>query len=91
MDEPERYKKDSMRHVKIPYGLVLMRYWRPLLGISLVWFIYDFITYPVCAFLKTKRKKGNLKSSFEVFSFAKEWGFQLPAQVLERTRNRGNR
>jgi hypothetical protein len=44
MEEPTRYKRDSMRNTRIPYGLVIKRYWRDLLGISLVWFIYDFIT-----------------------------------------------
>ncbi|KAG1747157.1 major facilitator superfamily domain-containing protein [Suillus paluster] len=46
MEEPTRYKRDSMKNVRIPYGLVLKRYWRGLLGVSLAWFIYDFITYP---------------------------------------------
>lgn len=45
MEEPSRYKRDSMKHVRIPYGLVIKRYWRGLLGVSLSWFIYDFITY----------------------------------------------
>lgn len=45
MDEPESYKKSSMKNVKIPYGLVLRRYWPSLLAISITWFIYDFITY----------------------------------------------
>ncbi|KAJ4480012.1 putative metabolite transporter [Lentinula aciculospora] len=46
MDEPESYKKSSMKNVKIPYMLVLRRYWPSLAAISLTWFIYDFITYP---------------------------------------------
>ncbi|KAG1896505.1 major facilitator superfamily domain-containing protein [Suillus fuscotomentosus] len=46
MEEPNRYKRDSMKHVRIPYRLIIKRYWRGLFGISLVWFIYDFITYP---------------------------------------------
>ncbi|KAG1821776.1 major facilitator superfamily domain-containing protein [Suillus subaureus] len=45
MEEPNRYKRDSMKHVRIPYGLVVKRYWRSLLGLSLAWFMYDFITY----------------------------------------------
>jgi hypothetical protein len=45
MEEPTRFKKDSMKFVRIPYGLVIKRYWRGLLGVSLSWFIYDFITY----------------------------------------------
>ncbi|KIK62441.1 hypothetical protein GYMLUDRAFT_41882 [Collybiopsis luxurians FD-317 M1] len=45
MEEPESYKKSSMKNVKIPYMLVLRRYWSSLLAISVTWFIYDFITY----------------------------------------------
>ncbi len=43
MDEPESYKKSSMKNVKIPYGLVLRRYWKSLAAISFTWFLYDFI------------------------------------------------
>ncbi|KAG2074206.1 MFS general substrate transporter [Suillus decipiens] len=45
MEEPNCYKHNSMKYVRIPYILVIKRYWRGLLGISLAWFIYDFITY----------------------------------------------
>ncbi|KAJ8072212.1 glycerophosphoinositol permease [Marasmius tenuissimus] len=43
MEEPERYKRDSMRHAKIPYWLVLKRYGGSLAAISFTWFLYDFI------------------------------------------------
>ncbi|KIK62448.1 hypothetical protein GYMLUDRAFT_499958 [Collybiopsis luxurians FD-317 M1] len=46
MKEPERYQKDSMKHSKIPYSLVIRRYWKPLAAVSVVWFLYDFIVYP---------------------------------------------
>ncbi|EKM78114.1 hypothetical protein AGABI1DRAFT_86289 [Agaricus bisporus var. burnettii JB137-S8] len=46
MEEPERFRKDSMKHVKIPYGLVLKKYWPSLATISFIWFLYDFIAYP---------------------------------------------
>ncbi|XP_006459103.1 hypothetical protein AGABI2DRAFT_191164 [Agaricus bisporus var. bisporus H97] len=46
MEEPERFRKDSMKHVKIPYGLVLKKYWPSLVTISFIWFLYDFIAYP---------------------------------------------
>ncbi|KAH7884693.1 major facilitator superfamily domain-containing protein [Phlebopus sp. FC_14] len=46
MVEPPSYRKNSMKSVRIPYWLVIKRYWKGLLGISLAWFIYDFITYP---------------------------------------------
>ena len=45
MSEPALYKKGSMKHVKTPYGLILKRYWVSLVGVSLTWFIYDFIVY----------------------------------------------
>ncbi|KIM54389.1 hypothetical protein SCLCIDRAFT_31167 [Scleroderma citrinum Foug A] len=44
MDDPDCYKKNSMKTVSIPYWLVIKRYWKSLLGLSLAWFIYDFIT-----------------------------------------------
>ena len=47
MDEPDRFKRDSMKHAKIPYWLIIKRYWVGLLAISLSWFVYDFIVYPV--------------------------------------------
>ena len=33
-----------MRDTRIPYWLVIKRYWVGLLAISATWFIYDFIT-----------------------------------------------
>lgn len=36
-----------MKHDVIPYWLVLKRYWVPMLGTSLAWFCYDFVTYPL--------------------------------------------
>ena len=44
IEEPKRYKKDSMKHAKIPYLLILKRYGVSLAAISVTWFIYDFIT-----------------------------------------------
>ncbi|KAF8199592.1 putative metabolite transporter [Pholiota molesta] len=46
MEEPARYKKDSMKHARIPYMLVLRRYGGSLAAISATWFLYDFIVYP---------------------------------------------
>ncbi|KAG6919872.1 hypothetical protein DXG01_015580 [Tephrocybe rancida] len=36
MDEPLRYKTDSMKNMRIPYTLVFKRYWRSLAAISAV-------------------------------------------------------
>ncbi|PPQ69138.1 hypothetical protein CVT24_000004 [Panaeolus cyanescens] len=46
MDEPTRYKKDSMKYTKIPYMLVLRRYGWSLAKVSFIWFLYDFVVYP---------------------------------------------
>ncbi|KAL1889385.1 hypothetical protein Sste5346_008952 [Sporothrix stenoceras] len=40
-----QYRKHAMKK-DIPYMLVLKRYWKPMLGTSLAWFMYDFVTYP---------------------------------------------
>ncbi|KAJ7163975.1 putative metabolite transporter [Mycena crocata] len=46
MEEPELYKKSSMKSIKIPYRLVLRKYGVRLAAISFTWFLYDFIVYP---------------------------------------------
>ncbi|ESK95870.1 mfs git1p-related glycerophosphoinositol and glycerophosphocholine permease [Moniliophthora roreri MCA 2997] len=46
MEEPERYKRDSMKNAKVPYRLILKRYGGSLAAISFTWFLYDFIVYP---------------------------------------------
>ncbi|KAH9945300.1 metabolite transporter [Epithele typhae] len=46
MEEPARYKKDSMANAKVPYMLIFKRYGVRLAAISVTWFVYDFITYP---------------------------------------------
>lgn len=45
MDEPTRYKKDSIVRGRTPYWLIFRRYWVDFTGIAITWFIYDFITY----------------------------------------------
>ncbi|KAJ7671553.1 MFS Git1p-related glycerophosphoinositol and glycerophosphocholine permease [Mycena polygramma] len=46
MEEPELYKKSSMKAVKIPYSLIFRKYGLQLAAISFTWFLYDFIVYP---------------------------------------------
>ncbi|KAL8280317.1 hypothetical protein RQP46_007234 [Phenoliferia psychrophenolica] len=46
MAEPLRFQKESMKNTTTPYWLIFKRYWRSFLGLSLAWFIYDFIAYP---------------------------------------------
>ncbi|EJD34786.1 MFS Git1p-related glycerophosphoinositol and glycerophosphocholine permease [Auricularia subglabra TFB-10046 SS5] len=45
MEEPTRYKEGAMRR-KVPYWLIIKRYWPGLCAISFTWFLYDFIVYP---------------------------------------------
>lgn len=37
-----QYRKHAMKQ-KIPYLLVIKKYWKPMLGTSLAWFFYDFV------------------------------------------------
>ncbi|KAI0261254.1 metabolite transporter [Gloeopeniophorella convolvens] len=53
MQNPTHYKKHSMHHARIPYWLIIKRYWVSLSAISLTWFIYDFITYPFGIYAST--------------------------------------
>lgn len=41
LKEPEEYRKNSMKHAKVPYWLVLRFYGWRLFIVSAVWFIYD--------------------------------------------------
>jgi MFS family permease len=45
LQEPEEFKRQSMKHTKIPYGLVIKFYWKRLFVVSLIWFLYDFSSY----------------------------------------------
>jgi len=53
MEEPARFKRDSMKRARIPYMLILRRYGGSLAAISITWFIYDFITYPFGIYTST--------------------------------------
>ncbi|KAI1649376.1 MFS general substrate transporter [Daldinia loculata] len=45
LKEPEEFSRNSMKHVKTPYMLVIRYYGFRLLIVSLIWFIYDFSAY----------------------------------------------
>ncbi|KAJ5706574.1 hypothetical protein N7488_006375 [Penicillium malachiteum] len=47
-----QYRKHSIKS-RYPYLLVLKRYWKPMVGTSLAWFCYDFVTYPFGLFSST--------------------------------------
>ena len=46
MKEPERYREDGMRNVLTPYALVFKTYWKRLLAVGGIWFLYNFLVYP---------------------------------------------
>lgn len=46
MEQSKNFQKGAIKYNKIPYGLILKRYWFRLAAISIAWFIYDFISYP---------------------------------------------
>jgi MFS family permease len=52
MVESTQYRKHKIQN-QVPYLLVLKRYWKPMLGTSLAWFLYDFVTYPFGIFGST--------------------------------------
>lgn len=45
MHEPDSFKKGAIRR-RLPWGLILKKYWLRLAAVSIVWFIYDFVAYP---------------------------------------------
>ncbi|KAF9632811.1 General substrate transporter [Lasiodiplodia theobromae] len=45
LQEPEAYKRESMRDTTTPYWLALKYYGFRLFVVSLIWFIYDFSAY----------------------------------------------
>ncbi|KAI5981485.1 major facilitator superfamily domain-containing protein [Pisolithus marmoratus] len=85
MEEPDCYKKNSMKDVRIPYWLAFRRYWKSLLGLSLSWFIYDFITYPFGIYSSTITNNitGGSSSLTIVFGWAVVINlFYIPGTVL---------
>ncbi|KAG5650407.1 hypothetical protein H0H81_012373 [Sphagnurus paluster] len=71
MDEPVRYKKDSMKKARIPYVLILKRYGSSLAAISFTWFLYDFIVYPFGIYSSTivDNITGDTKSLTVIFGW----------------------
>ncbi|PFH49612.1 hypothetical protein AMATHDRAFT_118615, partial [Amanita thiersii Skay4041] len=50
MEEPVRYRQDSMKRTRIPYTLVIRRYGVSLAAISIIWLLFDFIVYSCLQF-----------------------------------------
>jgi hypothetical protein len=45
MVEPVRYQKEAIKK-NVPYLLIWKKYWRSFVGVSIAWFLYDFIVSP---------------------------------------------
>jgi len=80
MEEPERFKRDSMRDAKVPYWLIIKRYWSGLLAISASWFIYDFIVYPFGLYSTTV--VNNVTGGNDSLSVVFAWGIVINAFYL---------
>ncbi|KAF9925700.1 Plasma membrane permease, mediates uptake of glycerophosphoinositol and glycerophosphocholine [Linnemannia zychae] len=52
MSNSEIYKKNAIKK-KVPYLLIIRRYWKYLLGTGGSWFFYNFISYPLGIFAGT--------------------------------------
>lgn len=57
------YKKSSAKKQRVPYWPIFKRYWRPLLGCSISWFLYNYISYPFGIFASTILTRLNVGSS----------------------------
>jgi len=53
LQEPESYKRETMKNTKTPWLLVIKYYWFRLFIVSLIWFIYDFSSYSFGIFSST--------------------------------------
>ncbi len=41
LQEPEEFKRESMKRSGTPYWLVIKFYWRRILAVGFIWFLYD--------------------------------------------------
>ncbi|KIK62445.1 hypothetical protein GYMLUDRAFT_260189 [Collybiopsis luxurians FD-317 M1] len=71
MKEPRRYQTDSMKYTKIPYSLVIRRYWKSLAAVSFVWCLFDFVVYPFNIYSSTviNNITGNSDSLVVIFGW----------------------
>lgn len=77
-----QYHKHAMKK-QIPYLLVIKRYWKPMIGTSMAWFVYDFVvsntdSRTTCAFPDLLR---HILLAFSALQF---WPHSTPVTVLFR-------
>ncbi|CCG26070.1 Git1 glycerophosphoinositol permease [Candida orthopsilosis Co 90-125] len=73
------FKKNAIRH-KPPYWLALKYYWPRLLGTTVTWFLYDFVTFPNGIFSATIIS--NVISDTSDLEKIAEWNLLLGAIAL---------
>jgi len=68
MLSPKLYRESAIKR-RVPYWLILKRYWRALIGTCGAWFLYDFVSFPNGVFsasiLSEVIKDGSIKSTAE--------------------------
>jgi len=68
MLSPKLYRDGAIKR-GVPYGLVVKRYWRAMIGTCGAWFLYDFVTFPNGVFsgtiISSVIKNGDIKSTAE--------------------------
>ena len=57
------YRKSSLRKQRTPCLLAFRRYWRPLLGCSTTWFLYNYVSIPFGIFSSTITSRVNPDAS----------------------------
>jgi MFS family permease len=57
------FRKSALRKQKVPYLLILRRYWRRLLGACSTWFLYNYISIPFGIFSSTVVSRVNASDS----------------------------
>ncbi|KAH9947902.1 major facilitator superfamily domain-containing protein [Amylocystis lapponica] len=68
MLSPKLYRESAIKR-RVPYWLILKRYWKSLIGTCGAWFLYDFVSFPNGVFsgtiLASVIKDGSIKRTAE--------------------------
>ncbi|KAI0788597.1 MFS Git1p-like glycerophosphoinositol permease [Abortiporus biennis] len=68
MFSPKLYREGAIKR-RVPYYLVMKRYWKAMIGTCGAWFLYDFVTFPNGVFsgtiISSVIHNGDIKSTAE--------------------------
>jgi hypothetical protein len=45
LQEPEAFQRNNMNKAKTPWSLIFKLYWKRIIVVSTIWFIYDYSSY----------------------------------------------